>query len=150
MDTKNLLQGLDLNALTTMNTSMVNVNQRFRDAENRIKETQREKARLEKEDRENAKQATQYLKEIRDNVYSMHDVLDVLRINSNQNAELLPLIAEILLISQSSTTSEAIEKTDSILEKIKGFKENIELYEFLHGLTTGVTEYIKMKIKGEV
>lgn len=124
-----------------------------RDIENNIRiieEANRERVRKQEEDRIALHKQTKYLEEIRNKMYDIKDIMEVLRINSNQTAEILPLLTEILLLSQSTTVEQASSKFDDILDKLKGFKDNFELYESLHGMAMGGYEYIKMKLKGEI
>ncbi|MCT6924077.1 hypothetical protein [Metasolibacillus sp.] len=136
-----------LNNLQGQYNAMV---QQTNDSWNQVREFHLEKARKEEEDRIALHRQTKYLEDIRNKMYDIKDIMEVLRVNSNQTAEILPLITEILLLSQSTTVEQASSKFDDILDKLKGFKENFELYEFLHGAAKGGYEFIMMKLKGEI
>ena len=101
-------------------------------------------------DRANLYQQTELMREIRDEITRITDVMEILRINSNHQSEIMEIVADILLLSESKNQSEAANKFDTILDKIKRFKDNIELYNFLDEMLKTGYRYIKMKIKGEL
>lgn len=141
---------VDLKPLNNLHGQYNAMIQQTNDSLNQVREFHLEKARKEEEDRIALHLQTKYLEEIRNKMYDIKDIMEVLRINSNQTAEILPLLTEILLLSQSTTVDQASSKFDDILDKLKGFKENFELYEFLHGAAKSGYEFIVMKLKGEI
>lgn len=96
------------------------------------------------QDIENKNLQTQYLKEINDSVGNLTGIMEVMKVNSEYQTQMLELINDILLLSQAANEQEA----ESIYKKVTGslgeLKNNIELYQFFSVLLQSGWQYFKL------
>lgn len=137
VNTQDLLKNIQPNSLPSINID------RNKEMDDAVAKFHRQQA----EDRQVQKNIEANTKKIAENTEWLCQSVNLIRINSERQTELLQILSDVFALTNSKDEEEAEGKLKQILDSVQGFKENYELIMFLKKMGTAL---IKFAFTGEV